>query len=163
MSQISLSSTQRKQPFNVFSNPRHKNPISDQGDHIVYSNQEADQWRNRRTWGTIHLLIAPNLPSWDPHTEIYKDQEFGMVNCKGSIKSKDRNMTKWSICSVINRSSLDAGTDSDRFISSINVIDQISIGGIHSEHIKGRINALELVERLNIPIEMAKRTLTATT
>ena len=35
-----------------------------------------------------YLLLTPNMPKWNPHTSIYKDQEFGMMDYNGNIKQK---------------------------------------------------------------------------
>ena len=33
-----------------------------------------------------YLLLTPNLLDWNPHTNDYKDQDFGMLDYKGNIK-----------------------------------------------------------------------------
>ena len=35
-----------------------------------------------------YLLMTPNLPSWDPHTALYKDQEYNMTGYNGHVKRK---------------------------------------------------------------------------
>ena len=85
-----------------------------------------------------------------------------MVDYKGRVRSKDRTIEDRTICSVINRSLVDIGSDSDNLASSLNTIDDLTIGSMHSDNRKGRVSAADLARRLNIPVEMAKRTLKAT-
>ena len=33
-----------------------------------------------------YLLLTPNLPDWNPHSDVYKDQEYGMLDYNGNIK-----------------------------------------------------------------------------
>ena len=32
-----------------------------------------------------YLLLTPNMPTWDPHTSIYRDQEYGMTDYNRNI------------------------------------------------------------------------------
>ena len=36
-----------------------------------------------------YLLMTPNLPSWDPHTALYKDQEYKMTDYNGHVKQRE--------------------------------------------------------------------------
>ena len=52
--------------------------------------------------------------------------------------------------------------DPRRLISSVCTLRNMCVGGLQSVHRKGRVTAKDLVERLKIPIKMAKKMLRAT-
>ena len=33
-----------------------------------------------------YLMLTPNMPTWDPHTKIYHDQEYEMTDYNSNIK-----------------------------------------------------------------------------
>ena len=35
-----------------------------------------------------YLLLTPNVPTWDPHTALYKDQEYNMTDYNGHVKPR---------------------------------------------------------------------------
>ena len=37
-----------------------------------------------------YLLLTPNLPSWDPHTNLYQNQEYEMTDYNGNIMPNKR-------------------------------------------------------------------------
>ena len=51
-----------------------------------------------------YLLLTSNSEDWDPHTETYKDQEFGMTNHRGEMKEHQGNRI---LISSVNHSSVD--------------------------------------------------------
>ena len=110
-----------------------------------------------------YLLITPNLPTWYPHTDKYKNQEFGMTDYKGCIKTRNIKPEDRTIAAVINRSTLDVASDTGDLVSCLEQKEGLTVGTIRSDNRKGRVNAADLARRLNIPVEMARRTLKATT
>ena len=38
-----------------------------------------------------YLPITPNTPEWNPHTDLYKDQEYAMTDYKGNVKRHEGN------------------------------------------------------------------------
>lgn len=104
--------------------------------------------------------MTPNLPSWDPHTALYKDQEYNMTNYNGYVKEKTAKQPKvdhHSISGLTSRYS-----NSDHFISSVQTLGSV-VSGVNSVHCKGRTTAATLAQRLQIPLEMAKKILQCTT
>ena len=112
-----------------------------------------------------YLLLTPNMPTWDPHTPIYRDQEDGMTNYNGNIKQKcpdtlpdDTNVFDRRVACVGDNTHLSA------LIAAVKTLKDICIGGgVQSVHRKGKVMAADLVLRLKVPIEMAKKILKATT
>ena len=95
-----------------------------------------------------------------------------MVDYNGYIKNRPakNHLIKEVLQLVANnveRSSMDPTMDSDQFINSIIMLDdltgEIQISSVYSGQRKKRLTAKVVAKRLNIPIEMAKRTLKATT
>ena len=110
-----------------------------------------------------YLLLTPNTPQWDPHTEIFKDQEFGMTDYNGHLKQPGkRNPDQQIICGVVNESVGHKSTDPSNFISMVKTLQDAVVSGVSSKHRKGRVKAQELAKRLNIPFDMAKKTIQAT-
>ena len=95
-----------------------------------------------------YLMLTPNLPTWDPHTTIYRNQEYSMTDYNGNIKPRGLKS--------------DRPENKDIFVSSVEVLGD-SISSINSVHRKGRVDAPTLAKRLNIPLEMAKKAIQATT
>ena len=58
---------------------------------------------------------------------------------------------------------METGPNLRSFIFAVCTLRDICIGGLKSVHQKGKITAEDLVERLKIPIDIAKKTLWATT
>ena len=118
-----------------------------------------------------YLLLTPNQPIWDPHTDVYRDQESSMIDYKGHLKpGKDRNeLFEGEICALVNNSVHETATDPHLFISAVQSLMTkqegitYKVSGVNSSSRKGRVSPEELAKRLNIPLEMAKRTIRATT
>ena len=120
-----------------------------------------------------YLCLTPNMLSWDPHTDEFKNQELDMVDYNGYLKSNKRQKNHLIdsvlqlVASNIERTSVDSTTDSVQFINSVQLMDNMlsgfEIDSTSSGNRKKKITAKLLARRLNIPIEMAKRTLLATT
>ena len=119
-----------------------------------------------------YLIMTPNMPNWDPHTDIYKDQEYAMMDYNGNVKKRSKInslVTKTSLNAAIGeigRTDVDVSSN-NFFILSVNLLDKmekgITIYSVNSGQRKKRITAEEIARKLNIPYEMAKRTLQATT
>lgn len=128
-----------------------------------------------------YLLLSPNLPEWDPHNDIYKDQEYGMTDYNGNLKPRDHTRsllcqvemkssssevpTNHIMCSALNQSSLDIVSDPYSFAAAVNEPYEVAVGisSVQSKHRKGQVKIHELAERLNISLEMAKKTIQSTT
>ena len=118
-----------------------------------------------------YLLLSPNLPEWNPHTEEYRDQEYAMVDYNGNIKEsklKRADMaTRLIMSSMIERNSIDMSCDPGYFIHTITTLgtttEERNVDAFRVDKKAKRIDAETLSKRLNIPIEMAKKTLRATT
>ena len=111
-----------------------------------------------------YLLLTPNMPTWNPHTSIYRDQEFEMTDYNGNVKRQRPDKTVEDD-NVYDRSiyGLETAADPRHFISTVRFLREVCIGGLKSVHRKGRVTAQDLATRLKIPIEMAKKTIRATT
>ena len=119
-----------------------------------------------------YLIMTPNLPNWNLHTSIFRDQEHGMVEYKGNIKEDKicgRNLEKEllnSIATIIEQPTIYNASDSTQFIASVSMLDDyingFDINSINTRKGANGITAEVLSKRLDIPIEMAKRTLKAT-
>ena len=95
-----------------------------------------------------------------PHTALYKDQEHNMTDYNGHVKpkpTKRRKLEHETIAGFTMRYS-----DPHHFILSVQIIDNV-VSGVHLVNQKGRTNAVTLAKRLQIPLEMAKKTLQSTT
>ena len=87
-----------------------------------------------------YLLLIPNMPKWNPHTEIYRDQEFGMMDYNGNIERRrpdtnlrDRNVFDREIASVkINE-------DPAGLMSAVKTLREICIGGYSPSTEKERL------------------------
>ena len=105
-----------------------------------------------------YLLLTPNLSSWDPHTNLYKNQEYEMTDYNGNI-IPSKIIRPENI--LIDKES-NATDGANSFVSSVQVLG-VAIGAVKSKHRKGRVDAATLAQRLNIPLEMAKKTIQSTT
>ena len=120
-----------------------------------------------------YLIMTSNLPNWNSHSSIFRDQKHGIVDYKGIIKKDNiygRNLEKKllnSIATIIEQPTIDNASDSTQFIVSVAMLDDyingFDINSINTRKGANRITTKVLSKRLNIPIEMAKRTLKATT
>ena len=108
-----------------------------------------------------YLLMTPNLPTWDPHTEMFRDQELSMMDYKGNVKEKARHFKTED--SMFWNDAEPQEMEVDNLISSIRILGESIISGVKSVHRKGRVTAASLAQKLQIPIEMAKKTIQATT
>ena len=134
-----------------------------------------------------YLLLTPNTPEWNPHTNIYSEQEYGMVDYNGNIKNNMENnkFVERSIFSTRNEETIneiifDSREDpiacSHHLVSSVSKMDydqtmregdsvsgEFMIDSIKSDRRRSKLTPTILANRLNIPIEMARRTLSTTT
>lgn len=122
------------------------------------------------------ILMTPNQPIWDPHTDVYKDQEYGMTDYSGNLKQRGDG-TGLTICSVsheasisdhitaqaVNYSSLDTISDPSLLIAAVASTAGHCVSSVQSKQRKGQVKPHELAERLKIPIEMARKTIQSTT
>ena len=107
-----------------------------------------------------YLLLTPNLPTWDPLTALYKDQEYNMTDYNGHVKPRSNKRQKLEHETIAGLST--RHSDQHHFISSLQILDSV-MSSVHLIHQKGRTNAATLAKRLQIPLEMAKKTLQSTT
>ena len=116
--------------------------------------------------------MMPNTPHWDPHTDIYKEQEYGMMDYNGNVKPKRINtLNVESVMDMaigeIERSFVNESLSSTLFVKLIRMLNKVvkgmAIELVNSGRRKKKITAEEIAQKLNIPYEMAKRTLRATT
>lgn len=106
-----------------------------------------------------YLRLTPNIPEWDPHSVVYREQEEAMLDYKGDLK--DRKEPTMLIDAVTTIDDLaDAACDQSHLIASICELENVS--SVHSGNKRG-LSAEVLAKRLNIPLEIAKRTLKSTT
>lgn len=135
-----------------------------------------------------YLILTPNTPEWNPHTSIYSEQEYSMMDYNGNVKSYnhreryiDRKIFSTNnhvISQIIYDSREDPMSCPYHLISSVSGLDYnstdngkedsgehelLNVNGISSGNRRNKITPAILAERLNIPIEMAKRTLKTTT
>ena len=95
-----------------------------------------------------------------------------MVDYNGYLKTNERprnhliDSVLQLVANNIERTSVDSTTDSVQFINSVMLLDSVTSGFeidyVSSGDRKKKVTAKLLARRLNIPIEMAKRTLQAT-
>ena len=52
-----------------------------------------------------YLLLTPNTPEWNPHTKIYSEQEYGMMDYNGNIKQNThrKNYIYQNVSSITNK------------------------------------------------------------
>ena len=50
---------------------------------------------------STELELTPNVPDWDPHDQMYQDQEESMITFKGELKENPKR--SFIISSVISR------------------------------------------------------------
>ena len=107
-----------------------------------------------------YLMLTPNLPTWDLHTKVYRDQEHNMTDYNGNVKNQSNKRKELE--HEISAGYSSRYSDNQHLIASVQILDSV-VSGVHSVHRKGRTNAATLAKRLKIPLEMAKRTLQSTT
>lgn len=108
-----------------------------------------------------YMALTPNMPIWDPHTDLYKDQEFAMLDYKGELKERKKKL----MIATIKDNEQGSYHQTDHVISSITSESReetYSISSVSSGE-RVAITASQLAERLNITEELAKRTLKSTT
>jgi len=113
-----------------------------------------------------YLLLTPNLRTWNPHSNSYRDQEHAMLDYRGELKVKCQMDRQW-IGAVVNQSICDPGHEAKLFIASVDSrIDLgnfgLQVSGVTSGKRKG-VDAKTLSKRWRIPLKMAQRTIEATT
>ena len=104
-----------------------------------------------------YLMLTPNLLDWNPHTEVYKDQEESMMNYRGEIKERDAD--DMVIAAV---GTADETTIEGRLMSQYEPDHQHRVSKVSTSNIVTVILS-DLAQRWNIPIKLAKRTVRATT
>ena len=105
-----------------------------------------------------YLMLTPNIQSWNPHTVIYKNQEYEMTDYNGNVKSK---LIRPNLENILISAGDSHSTFNNNLISSVRILGAIS--SVKTGHRKGRVTAEQLAQRLQIPLEMAKKTIQATT
>ena len=108
-----------------------------------------------------YLLLTPNLPVWDPHTADYKDQEHAMLDYNGRVRESKRSRTSATEISTIYQDTTKHHKQT-QFVSSVQFLGK-TVSAVNSVYRKGRVDASKLSQQLNIPYEMAKKTIQATT
>ena len=58
------------------------------------------------------MALTPNTPTWNPHTEVYRDQEYSMMNYRGEVKVRSRE-EKRLLAASVNQSIASVVTDLD--------------------------------------------------
>lgn len=108
-----------------------------------------------------YLALTPNVPVWDPHTDIYKDQESAMVDYKGDVKERKEK----PVIAAVKEREKSSYHQTDHTISSIASRDEEPIFHIDSIHSGTRVGITPevLAKRLRISVDQAKKTLKATT
>ena len=113
------------------------------------------------------MIMTPNTPEWDPHIKTYRNQENSMVDYKWHIKEKYDTQSKSDhrISAVINRSDLDVASDPTLFKSSVSSLatGEMNVSGVKSRTRKIRVSSMKLAERHKIPLDMAQKTIQAST
>ena len=101
------------------------------------------------------LELTPDLPSWNPHTHLYKEQEDAMVDFRGQVKdTARRTFVISSVCSIIDEPQLLTSSIEENFgVSAIHTND----GSV------SKIDPKELARLWNISHDLAKQTLRNTT
>ena len=105
----------------------------------------------------VQVELTPNVPEWQPHNEIYQQQEEAMTNFQGELKEK--SATKFIVSSVVSRP-LDPVALADD-VSSTPATKVYSIKTASGA--KSSISPKDLASVWNIGLESAKRTLQVTT
>ena len=108
-----------------------------------------------------YLLLTPNLPVWNPHTPDYKDQEHAMLDYNGHVRDSKRAKTSTREILTIHHGPIEH-MDQQQLVASVKFLGE-TVSAVNSVHRKGRVDASKLSQRLNIPYEMAKKTIQATT
>ena len=102
-----------------------------------------------------YLMLTPSSEDWNPHSVTFKEQEFSMLDYKGEIKTKSNSRADRVWISAVNQSC----------VSSLDTAESLamSIEGVTSSTERVGVTATKLAERWRIPLELAKRTIEATT
>ena len=105
-----------------------------------------------------YLLLTPNSEEWDPHADMYKDQEFGMTNYRGEMKERQGDRI---LISSVNQSSVDCMTDPESFSAAMEA-KTYRISSVTSKP-KNSVKASDLGRRWRIPLVQPQRTIDVTT
>ena len=95
-----------------------------------------------------YLIMTSNLPNWNSHSSIFRDQKHGIVDYKGIIKKDKiygRNLEKKllnSIATIIEQPTIDNASDSTQFIVSVAMLDDY-INGFDINSINTRKGLIE--------------------
>ena len=107
-----------------------------------------------------YVLLAQKLPSWDPHTHEYRDQEYRMIDYNGNIKSSKLSPTsehdKRIMLMATDQTHDNAIYDPIHFINRVSSLQAIqgnqnSTVVVMSTSKKGNITPEQLAKRLNVP------------
>ena len=109
------------------------------------------------------LDLRPNIPTWDPHNPIYSEQEESMLKDDGTVKDPPRR--KFIISSILTED-MDPTSFNSKFLIKYNEsgIAHHNVNALKTAN--GTISKLkpqDLVKIWNIGLEIARRTLGATT
>ena len=82
-----------------------------------------------------YLLLTPNMPTWDPHTNIYRDQEIGMTDYNGNIKRK-RPDTPPEDTNIFDRRIACVGDNQHplALVAAVKTLKDLCVGGVQSLH-----------------------------
>jgi len=132
-----------------------------------------------------YLLLTPNTQDWDPHTTVYRDQEYLMTDYNGHVKSNESS--KKTIISSFNaKFNMDEYEASDVYSSPTYFINAVSVlpihecsrmndlgsssgeqihcvNGVSSSKSGIKVDERLMAKKLNIPLEMARKTILVTT
>jgi len=129
-----------------------------------------------------YLLLTPNTQDWDPHTTVYRDQEYLMTDYNGHVKS-NKSLKKTIISSFKANFNMNEYEVSDIYSSPTYFINAVSALPIHdcpqmSSSLGEQIHCVDgvsstkrgikvderlMAKKLNIPLEMARKTILVTT
>ena len=100
------------------------------------------------------LELTPNMNDWNPHDSKYQDQESAMLDFSGNIKTT--RPRKFIVSAVYHRS-----MDSDLFCND--VLDNYEICGVKFIDQESSMDPQELAKTWNISVDLARKTIDATT
>ena len=106
---------------------------------------------------STELELTPNVPNWDPHDQMYQDQEESMITFKGELKENPKR--SFIISSVISRALDPVAICVDVEERSTQKVYSIKTANGAMTTIKPQ----DLSALWNIGLETAKRTLKVTT
>ena len=77
-----------------------------------------------------YLLLTPNMPKWDPHTHLYRDQELGMTDYNGNVK-RQRSERKPEDTNVFDQqvAGVEGTSHPLSLINAVKTLRDVCIGG----------------------------------